>query len=159
MSRETSLSKLSVPDLLALWVNVLGELRARGAIRSANNPVGDYAEFLVARHYGVEVEPPSTKGYDIRTPSGELIQVKALRRTQPGRTGLSRLGNLDEPGFDAIVIVALSADFSSWEAWHVPLSAVRRHARFSKAWQGPKLSLTGRLVSDAEVTPLSLQAL
>jgi predicted lactoylglutathione lyase len=95
-------SREQVDDLLA-------ELARRGAIRSGNNPVADYAELLVANYYGIEVQPQSTKGYDVLTPDDERIQVKALRRTQRGRSNLSRIGDLDgDPGFDAIVIVVFT---------------------------------------------------
>jgi hypothetical protein len=83
---QTQLKKLSIPELFQLWSNTLTELRNRGAIRSANNPIADYGELLVARYYGVEPESKSNRGFDLKTP------VKALRRTQRGRSNLSRLG-------------------------------------------------------------------
>jgi hypothetical protein len=152
------LDRLTVPELFALWSETLAELARRGAIRSANSPVADYAELLVAGHYGVEVQPKSTKGYDILSSSRERLEVKALRRTQRGRTTLSRIADLNgDPGFDAIVIVEFSLDCSTWRAWHVPLSAVRRHARYHSTWKGPRLSLTRRLIADDEVTELELR--
>lgn len=38
-------------ELLRLWAAILRELRRRGIVRTANNPIGDIAEALVARHF------------------------------------------------------------------------------------------------------------
>jgi hypothetical protein len=41
----------STRELLANWGAILLELRSRGIVRTANNPIGDIAEALVALHY------------------------------------------------------------------------------------------------------------
>ena len=43
----------------------MDEMRRRGMIRSANNPVADRAERVVADLYGVEPVGGSNKGYDL----------------------------------------------------------------------------------------------
>lgn len=43
-------------DLIGLYGEVMIELRRRGIVRSANNPIVDIAERLIATHYGVEPE-------------------------------------------------------------------------------------------------------
>lgn len=49
---------MSVPVLLDLYTLVLRELAVRDVIRSTNNPVGDYAEYLVRENFG---SPAKTK--------------------------------------------------------------------------------------------------
>ncbi len=56
------LAQLSDANLLALWADVMAELKSRDVIRSANNPVADYAERLVADRLGLALAPPSTPG-------------------------------------------------------------------------------------------------
>ena len=46
------LREFSVIELLRLSRAAVTELRARGIVRTANSPAGDYAEWLVARAVG-----------------------------------------------------------------------------------------------------------
>jgi len=81
-------ANLSVRELLASYVSVLDELRRRDLIRTRNSPLGDLAESLALRAYGGALAPNSEKSYDLLTPDGRRIQVKARtvdvtdRRTQ-----------------------------------------------------------------------------
>jgi hypothetical protein len=68
-------------QLLALWAQTLRELRDREVVRTFNNPIGDIAEALVALHYNGERGSFSQASWDVKTSRGELLQVKALRRT------------------------------------------------------------------------------
>jgi hypothetical protein len=47
-----SLHDKSISELLALYVAVMEELRERDVLRSANNPTGDFAEYLFCRAFG-----------------------------------------------------------------------------------------------------------
>jgi Family of unknown function (DUF6998) len=117
--------------LLQLWAGVTNELRVRGVTRSANNPIADYAERLVADLYGVDPATGSTAAYDLISKDGKKIQVKALRLTQPGRTNLSAIRKLNAGGFDVLVVVIFNRDLSVKEIWRFPRAVVEDHARWS----------------------------
>ena len=73
---------MHVPDattgeLLTLSRRILAELRHRDVIRTGNAPAGDYAELLVRVATDGELAPNSQKSWDVRTPQGERLQVKA----------------------------------------------------------------------------------
>jgi hypothetical protein len=78
-----ALAKLSTGQLLALSRLILAELRHREVIRSGNAPTGDYAELLVRVATGGELAPASQKSWDVQTPAGETLQVKARVVTDP----------------------------------------------------------------------------
>ena len=83
-------AKRSTGDLLRDWAAVMRELRRRDVIRTNNNAVGDIAEAIVHGHYGGERASFSQAGWDVLTPEGERIQVKAARSTPTNkRTNLS----------------------------------------------------------------------
>lgn len=71
------LADVSVPELLGRYASILAELRARGVVRTANAPLGDYAEHLAHRVYGGIIEGNSKKSHDIEAADGKLVQVKA----------------------------------------------------------------------------------
>jgi hypothetical protein len=56
---------------------IVRELLSRGIVRSANAPAGDYAELLVQRACGGALAPKSQKSWDVLTPNGRRLQVKA----------------------------------------------------------------------------------
>jgi hypothetical protein len=51
-------------ELLNLYDAVLAELRSREILRSSNNPVADYSEWLASRALGLRLESRSTTGFD-----------------------------------------------------------------------------------------------
>lgn len=143
---------LSDRQVIALYGQVMGELMRRGVVHSGNNPIADMAERIVADYYGVDPAPPNEKSYDVQTRDGTRIQVKALRKTRPGNTGLSPLRTLD---FDLVAIVIFELDMQLREVFLVSLDAVKDHVRWSKAWSSHRLTATKRLLADKRVTRLS----
>lgn len=149
-------------ELLGLWSALMSELRERGVIRSGNNPIGDYCEFLVAAHYQVEPEAGSTAGHDLVTADGVRVQVKARRLTQDGKLPphYSTMRNLDSepPPFDVLVALILNLDFSVRDAWEVSIDAVRRHACYRAHVNGWVLpTIRGVMFDDPEIKPLELR--
>lgn len=129
---QTLFGRLDDGELLGLWASLMAELNRRGVVRSDNNPIGDYCEFLVAAHYEVEPEGNSNAGYDVKTRQGERIQVKGRRLRPDGRKPphFSGVRNLDaaRPPFDSLIGLLLNRDFSVAEAWKIPVDRVRDHA-------------------------------
>ncbi|MHB9150981.1 MAG: DUF6998 domain-containing protein [Thermoleophilia bacterium] len=149
-------------ELLGLWARLMAELNGRGVIRSDNNPMGDYCEFLVAAHYGVKPEGNSNAGYDVTTPDGIKIQVKGRRVRADGGTPayFSGVRNLSDepPPFDFLVGLILNRDFSVREAWQLPVERVRHYATYRKhtnSWSLP--TIRGAMLEDPEVKRLELR--
>lgn len=149
-------SDIQLPDLTALpdralvtlYGAVMAELLERGVVRSANNPIADMAERVVADYYGVEPAPPNEKAYDVKTKDGVRIQVKALRRTHPSSSSLSPLRDLD---FECVAIVIFKADMELVEVALVPVAVVKEYMGWSKTWGCHRLSATKKLLADPRV--------
>jgi hypothetical protein len=77
----------STPELLQGYARILGELRSRGIVRSANAPAGDYAEWLCWKAFGGTLEPNSTKSYDLLDAEGRTVQIKARVVSDPPKSG------------------------------------------------------------------------
>jgi hypothetical protein len=68
-------------------------------------PAGDYAALLVQRATSGDLAPASQRRWDVETPSGEHLQVKARVVTNPKTAGERQLSVFRSWDFDACVIV------------------------------------------------------
>lgn len=150
-------------ELLALYVSVLDELKARGITRTNNLPTGDYAERLVCDALGGTLEPNSQKGWDLVTNDGVRVQVKARRCNPAGsHGGFGALRSLledtyDTRKFDALVAVIFDYHYVVQQAWWIPWQAVKDHAGYSSTWKAARLGqITEAIISADGVRALTL---
>jgi hypothetical protein len=138
------LSALSAKELLALFAEILDELNRRGILKTQNNPVADYTEWLVARGLKLKLERNSRKGFDAIDSKGIRFQIKG-RRVHPKNPSrqLSVIRNLERKEFEFLVAVVFDRDFTLREAWKIPREQVERYARFSRYQNGHILMLEG----------------
>jgi len=148
------LSKLTTRELLALWAQSLRELRDREVVRTFNNPIGDIAEALVALHYAGERGSFSQASWDVRTPEGELLQVKALRRT--GAKTRRNLSPVRSDGYDAVIVVIFTEDLRVDEAIRIPQPVVNELFAWREHVAGRIITVTRKLLDHPEVTKLDL---
>ncbi len=157
-------------ELLELYVEVMEELRSRRVVRSANQPVGDVAELLVAQHFDVPLASRSTRGYDLRAkpseafPEGERIEVKARRVSAGIRAShYSFLRGLDaDPApFDALVAVHFNDRFEVIGAWEIPIEVVKeRVGALNTRTGGQRLRLVREDdLADERIRPLCLPSI
>lgn len=99
----------STRGLLRDWAAIMKALRDREIIRTNNNPVGDIAEAIVADHFGGERGSFVQAGWDVLTPQGERLQVKATRRTSTSKG--RKLSPIRDSDYDAVVVVVFREDF------------------------------------------------
>ena len=131
-------SSLSTRQLLALFAESVEELRRRGVVRSSNNPLADYTEWLVCRGLSLSQLPGSSTGCDAIDAAGKKYEIKSRRLTKHNAsTQLSAIRGLDLQHFDYLVGVLFEPDFSIRRACVLPHDAVVRSAVFRKhvnAW-------------------------
>lgn len=138
MDNLNDLDELSTLELLRLFSGVLGELRSRGVTRSANNPVADYAEGIVAEALDLDLAAKSTTGYDAKDSGGLRYEIKARRLTkQNGSRQLSAIRGLESQHFEFLVGVLFGEDFRVERACLVPYEVVVNNSSFrthTNAW-------------------------
>ena len=139
---------LTVLELLRCFADILDELRERKVVRTRNNPVADYAEWLVAQKLGLMLERNSKRGYDAIDQNGKRYQIKS-RRLDPTNesTQLSVIRNLEAGDFDYLVGVLFNRDFTVKEAYRIPHSVIKQHSRFSELQNGYILLLEGEVLT------------
>ena len=139
---------LTVPKLLRCFADILDELKERKVVRTRNNPVADYAEWLVIQQLGLSLERSSKRGYDATDQSGKRYQIKSRRLDQINKSKqMSVIRNLDASEFHYLVGVLFNRDFTVKEAYKIPRGVIREHARFSEHQNGYIFHLRGEVLT------------
>lgn len=145
----------STPELLRDWSKIMRELRHREIIRTNNNPVGDIAEAIVAEYYQGERGTFSQAGWDVRTPAGERIQVKAMRQTPDSkRRNLSPIRDRD---YDVVVVVVFNEDFLVTEGFRIPQPVVEELFPHRPHVNGRVIIVSQALRTDPRIQHLDLR--
>lgn len=125
------LKRLSPLELLRIHVAIEEELRERGIVRSSNNPVGDFAEYLFCKAFGWKQAGNSAKSADALCSTGKLYQVKSRRPTRHNSSRqLSAIRDLDKGGFDYLAGIIFSEDYSVARAAIIPYDLVLANASY-----------------------------
>ena len=85
---ERPLEAVPTAELMSRYAQILEELRHRAVIRTRNSPVGDYAEFLFAKSFGLgpprQLDKRLRRDRRGRNPiSGEMPEACPVRKRQP----------------------------------------------------------------------------
>ncbi len=147
---------LSTPQLLQCYSGILAELRKRGVIRTANSPLGDYAEWLVAQQLDLQLVTNSTAGYDALDAAGHKYQIKS-RRITPNNSSrqLSVIRNLPAQDFDYLIAVIFDSAFQVQQVVKVPHAVIGEYATYREHVNGYVLQLRGAILSDQRVEHLT----
>ena len=116
------IKNLTTKNLLELYANIVEELRSRKIVRTKNNIVADYAEYLVAKNLNLELMPNSNKHFDaIDNKTNYKFQIKSRRITNYNKSKLlGVVRDLDFTGFDYLVVVYFDINFKVIESFMIP---------------------------------------
>lgn len=146
------LSELTEKELLRLQASATDELKSRGIVRTQNNPLGDYTEWLVARALGLELQTNSKAGYDGISRDGLRVQIKGRRITSKnGSRQLSAIRKYADKDFDALVAVIYDENFDIVEAFLIPHKVVGEYASYREHVNAHILILKGPILSDPRI--------
>ncbi|XQS16098.1 DUF6998 domain-containing protein [Citrobacter telavivensis] len=146
------LASLSNLELLSLHSKILTVLRSREVIRTKNNPVGDYAEWLVSKALGMTLLSNSSAGADAIDADGMKVQIKARRVTldNPSRQ-LSALRNYEAADFDYLIAVIFDENYNILDSYKIPHEVIRDYARHSVHVNAHIINLKGAILTDPRV--------
>ena len=146
------LKALKVKELLQLQASITNELIDRKIVRTQNNPLGDYTEWLVANALELELESNSKSGYDGVNRSGVRVQIKGRRVTPKNNSRqLSAIRKYEEKDFDELVAVIYNEDFEVIEALQIPHEVVGEYASYREHVNAHILILKGPILTDPRV--------
>lgn len=125
------LGEMTIAELLALHAQIGEELRARGVVRSANNPTGDLAEHLFCLAFGWQQAPNSERGHDATDSDGTRYQIKGRRIHRRNKSRqLSAIRNLAGGHFDVLAGVLFDDDYNVTRAALIPRAVVETRSTY-----------------------------
>ena len=135
---NSKLAALHDSALFALYGDVMAEIQRRGIPRTANNPIADYAEVLVARGLRLTMKGKSNTGHDAVDAEGQRYEVKSRRLARNSKVRMfGAIRRLEKKHFDFLAAVLFEDDFRVSRAVLVPHERVKQIAKFKEhtnAW-------------------------
>lgn len=145
MARKLKLEHRGISELLGIYGQVLEELHERGVIRSANAPTGDYAEWLVQRALGGELQPNANKSADLIVRK-KKIQIKARVLSDPEKQGERQLSSFCSWDFGEAVIVLFDRRYAVRRATQIKVGKLKEAAREDKWVSGQRVIASDALL-------------
>ena len=118
-----------IKELLLTHGSVIEKLVSLGVVKTRNNPIGDYTEWLVRRRLGLKEAPANQKGFDAIDDNGNRYQIKG-RREEGASVQFSPVRDLEKRHFDFLVAVAFNGDYSIRFAVKIPREKVEEFATY-----------------------------
>lgn len=126
------LEQMTNVELLQAHGAVIDELIRRDIVRTRNNPIGDYTEWLVCVQRGLDPQNNSTAAFDaVNKTDGQRYQIKG-RQSDAHRVQFSAIRNLDQHGFDFVIAIVFNKDYSirfAAKLTHAAVQKLSRHQR------------------------------
>lgn len=144
---------LSVAELLHLWSSSTTELKSRGVIQTRNT-VGEIAEAVAHAYLGGMRGSFSQAGWDIRTDSGERIQVKGIWRTSDRRR--SNTSAIRDENYDSVLIIEFDDFFEQARGYKVDRHVVEELFAITAHVNGRIIKMTERFRTDDRVSQIDL---
>lgn len=153
------LEKLSVPQLLGCYGDILEALRVRKIIRSTNNPAGDLAELLFCKTFDWVQEKNSKAGFDAVDPtSGTRYQIKGRRPTPSNKSReLGAIRKIESNEFHYLAAILFNTDFSVYKAVIIPHGVVLECSKLVEHTNASKFLLTDTIIKRPETQDVTEQ--
>ena len=149
---------ITTEKLLQYYGQILDELRKRKVVRTFNNPVGDYTEWLVANQLELTLVANSTSGYDALDSLGLKYQIKGRRLTTRNKSRqLSAIRNLENHDFDYLIAILFNEQFEVEQVAKIPHEIIEKYAQYRKHVNAHILILRDNVLSDPMVENLTSQ--
>jgi uncharacterized protein DUF6998 len=148
--------KSSIHSLFQDYAEIMDELKDRDVVRTFNNPVADYAEWLVSKNLKLDLETNSKAGYDAKDSTGTRFQVKCRRLSSSNSSRqLGVIRKLKDKEFEYLIGVLFYRDFSVKEAYQIPHKIIEKYAKYSDHQHGHILQLKGELLKDSAIKDIT----
>lgn len=148
------LREMSDDEVARAWAYCMRSLRDRGLVRTANTPVGDYAERICCERFKLKRTGFSEKSIDAIDPQGRRYQIKGRRLTPANKSRqLGAIRDIDKKPFDVLLAVFFNEYLELSEIWSIPHGVVSE-ARFVARTNSTRFVVTRKVQDDSRVKRL-----
>jgi hypothetical protein len=142
-------------EIVDLWksYNISSEL-LKEKLGRTSNLVGEYAEFLIKEYLGGELLTASAASADIKSPNGELHQVKSRKITNNLTTQLGIIRSWD---FDFLTIVLFDRKGGIIKSLICQKSISEQYAIYNEHQNGWVISTTDKFLNDSNHIDITKQ--
>lgn len=148
------LHDMSDDEIAKTWARCMRMLRVRDLVRTANTPVGDYAERICCDRFKLERKGFAEKSIDAVDAKGIRYQIKGRRLTPENRSRqLSPIRDIEKNPFDVLLAVFFNEDLDVQEIWSIPCEVVKE-ASFVARTNSTRFVLTRARRNDPRVRQL-----
>jgi len=152
-------STASHGEILRFHAQAADVLRLRGLTRSANNPVGDFAEGIFCRTFGWKPADSATLPFDATDEHGIKYQIKGRRVRNDGESRqLSAIRDLEKEGFDFIAAIIFGWEYQILSAIIVPRAIVKALATFQSFTNSHRFMVDQRTLAQPSVKDVTALA-
>ena len=152
----SALNGYAPKELLCLFGSILDELQSRGIVRTSNNPISDYTEWLVSSRLKLKLAGNSEKGFDATDEKGVRHEIKARRVTPKNKSRqLSAIRDIEGEHFDFLIAVIYNKDFEVILALKIPRPVVVAKSSYVKSTNSFKLMADDRLKDEPGVEDIA----
>jgi hypothetical protein len=146
-----------------VYSQLLNELNDREVVRTYNSPVGDYAEWLVAKKLNLVLQGNSKKGSDAIDEFSKIrYQVKSRwERGKPSNQSreLNVIRNYNDNQFDYLIVVIFNSEFGVKVAYQIPHDLIEKYGKWNKHQNGYILTALGAVLIDSETKNITMSLL
>jgi len=154
--KKNNLSRKSIIGLLRTHSAIIEELRKRKVVRTRNNPVQGYAEWLVSKKLNLILEPNSNTGFDATDRKGTRYEIKGRRITPSNKsTQLSAIRNLDKKHFDCLIGVIFDKDYNILYAAQIPHKVISEYSTYKAHTNANIFHLRKSVLEDKRVKDIT----
>jgi hypothetical protein len=151
---ERLLRDMDDDEVAKAWARCMRTLRVRELVRTANTPVGDYAERICCERFNLERKAFAEKSIDAVDAKGMRYQIKGRRLTPENRSRqLSAIRDVEQEPFDILLAVFFDEDLNVEEIWSIPCEVVNE-ASFVARTNSTRFVLTQAKQNDPRVRRL-----
>lgn len=145
---------MSDDEIAKTWARCMRMLRVRDLVRTANTPMGDYAERICCDRFKLERKGFAEKSIDAVDAKGIRYQIKGRRLTPENRSRqLSPIRDIEKNPFDVLLAVFFNEDLDVQEIWSIPCEVVKE-ASFVARTNSTRFVLTQARRNDPRVRQL-----
>lgn len=145
---------LTDDELAKAWARCMRVMRKRDLTRTANTPVGDYAERIACDRLSLTRLGFSEKSIDALGPDGTRYQIKGRRMTPENKSRqLGAIRDVRSVLFDVLLALFFNEDLDLVEMWSIPCEVVQE-AAYVERTNSTRFVLTKAIEKDPRVTRL-----